>query len=117
MKRFLPLLLIQLLPFLLSAQTNIQNAAIPKDAQVDVNVTDFKKNPLNNEIVVLKSKKTEKEYQGLTNESGKFSVRLPAGDSYEMFVLGFKDSTTYPVLDIPAPAGNAYYKKAFTVNL
>lgn len=95
----------------------IQNAAIPKDAQVDVSLTDFKNNPLNNEIVVFKSKLNSKEYQGLTNETGKFSVRLPAGDNYEMFILGFKDSTSYNVLNIPATVGNAYYKKPFTINL
>ena len=46
----------------------------------------------------------------------KFSVRLPAGDKYDIYILGFKDSTSYDVLDIPAPVGNAYYKKPFTLN-
>ena len=83
------------IPSLLLAQTgNEQNAAIPKDAPIDVSVTNFKNEMLNGEIIVFRSQKNDKEYQGLTNEQGKFSLRLPAGDKYEIFMLGFKDSTS-----------------------
>ncbi len=98
-------------------QTPVQNASIPKDAPVDVEVTDFKNNLMPNEIIIFKSKVNMREYQGLTNESGKFSVRLPAGDVYEIFILGFKDSTSYNFLDIPATHGNAYYKDPFKVDI
>lgn len=113
-KRFFYLLLC-FLPVISYAQ--VQNAAIPKDAAVDVTVSDFKNNMLNNEIIVFKSSANEKEYQGLTNEKGQFTVRLPAGSKYEIFILGFKDSTSYNVLDIPAPVGNAYYKKPFKIDI
>lgn len=108
-----------LLPFFGFAQqeTPVQNASIPKDAPVDVSITDFKKNPLNNEIIVFKSKLNQREYQGISSEQGKFSIRLPAGDEYEIFILGFKDSTSYNLLNIPALTGNAYYKDAFKVNI
>jgi OmpA-OmpF porin, OOP family len=82
-----------------------------------VSLTDFKNNPLNNEIVVFKSKLTGKEYEGLTDSTGKFSVRLPHGDSYEIFILGFKDSTSLNILDLPTPKGNANYKQAQEVEL
>ncbi len=95
---------------------SVQNAAIPKDAQVDVTVTDFNKIQLPHEILIFRSKANGREYQGLTDDNGKFSVRLPAGDKYDIYILGFKDSTSYDVLDIPAPVGNAYYKKPFTLN-
>ncbi len=113
-------LLVLMMPLLIFSQTqtsNVQNAAIPKDAQVDVTVSDFKNNLRNNEIIVFKSQANSKEYQGLTDETGKFSVRLPAGDKYEIFILGFKDSTSYNILDIPATVGNAYYKKPFKVDI
>ncbi|MDB5203371.1 MAG: OmpA/MotB domain protein [Ferruginibacter sp.] len=100
-----------------SQNGTVQNAAIPKDAPVDVVVTDFKNNLRANEIIVFKSGANLKEYQGLTDDQGKFTVRLPAGDKYEIFILGFKDSTSYNVLDIPATQGNAYYKNAFKVNI
>ena len=101
------------------AQTNTvqQNAKQSKDAQVDVSISDFKKNMLEHEIVVFRSQLTQQEYQGMSQENGKFSLHLPAGDKYEIFILGFKDSTSYNVLDIPALAANASYKKPFTVDI
>lgn len=101
-----------------SQSGNVQNANIPKDAPVDVFLTDFKSNVLNNEIVVFKSKLNGKEYQGLTDSTGRFSFRLPVGDNYEIYILGFKDSTLNEnVLVIPMPKGNAYYKDPFKVNI
>lgn len=103
--------------FLIAQNNKVQNASIPKDARVNVSMTDFKNNVLNNEIIVFKSQANAKEYQGLTDSTGKFSVRLPSGDKYEIFILGFKDSTSYNVLDIPALKGNAYYKDPFNVDI
>lgn len=98
-----------------SYSQTVQNAAIAKDAPVDVTVTDFKDNALPHEIMIFRSKRNDREYQGLTDENGKFSVRLPAGDKYEIYILGFKDSTTYDIMDIPDPGPKASYKKPFTL--
>jgi outer membrane protein OmpA-like peptidoglycan-associated protein len=115
MKSMLKLLLVVLLP--LSAISQVQNASIPKDAPINVTVHDFKNNLRPNELIVFKSKANEKEYQGITDDNGKFSLRLPSGDTYEIFILGFKDSTSYNFLDIPATKGNAYYKDPFKVDI
>jgi hypothetical protein len=119
MKQYLlSFLLAVSVPFLGICQNGaVQNAAIPKDAPVNVTMTDFKNNPLNNEIVVFKSSLNTKEYQGLTDSLGKFSIRLPSGDKYEVFILGFKDSASYDILDIPALKGNAYYKNPFVLDI
>lgn len=115
---FIYLAICFLMPLAMFAQTSpVQNAAIPKDAPIDVTVSDFKNNLRVNEIIVFRSQLNAKEFQGLTNDNGKFSIRLPAGDKYEIFILGFKDSTSYNVLDIPATTGNAYYKDAFKVDI
>jgi OmpA-OmpF porin, OOP family len=107
-----------LMPFISFGQNgNVQNANIPKDAPIDVFMTDFKNNVLPHEIVIFRSQANGREYQGLTDSTGKFSTRLPAGDKYEIFILGFKDSTSYNVLNIPATTGNAYYKNPFKVNI
>ena len=112
------LLLSTALPFLgMSQNGNVQNASLPKDAAVNVSITDFKNNALNHEIVVFKSKLTAKDYEGLSDSTGRFSIRLPAGDSYEIFILGFKDSTSYNVLNIPALKGNESYKNPFKVDI
>lgn len=119
MKKILPLFAVLFtITFSAIAQnTAVQNASIPKDAPIDVTVTDFKNNYLPQEIIVFRSALTNKEYQGITGPDGKFSTRLPAGDRYEIFILGFKDSTSYNVMDIPAPQGNAYYKNPFKVDI
>lgn len=107
-----------LMPFMVFCQNgNVQNANIPKDAPVDVKMTDFRNNILPHEIVIFRSFANGREYQGLTDSTGRFSVRLPAGDKYELFILGFKDSTSYNVLDIPALTGNAYYKNPFKIDI
>ncbi|MEO6731554.1 MAG: OmpA family protein [Ferruginibacter sp.] len=91
---------------------------LPKDASVDVTIADAKSgNMLNHEIVIFRSKLNSREYQGLSDSLGKFSLRLPAGDKYEIFILGFKDSTSYNVLDIPALKGNQFYKNPFKVEI
>jgi OOP family OmpA-OmpF porin len=115
MIKFLCLCLMAL-PFSMMAQTSpVQNSSIPKDAPVDVTITDFKENPLPNEIMIFRSKKNDREYQGLTNDKGQFSTRLPAGDVYNIFILGFKDSTSIDSLVIPGLVGNQYYKVPFVV--
>lgn len=116
--KFISLFFVAFFPVLAFSQPGtVQNSAIPKDAPVHVKMTDFKNNILNNEIVVFKSKANAKEYEGLTDSTGQFNTRLPNGDIYEIYVLGFKDSTAYNVLDIPMPKGNAYYKNPFEVNI
>jgi len=91
---------------------------LPKDAPVDVSIADAKSGQmLNHEIVIFRSKLNNREYQGLSDSLGKFSLRLPAGDRFEIFILGFNDSTSYNVLDIPALKGNQFYKNAFKVDI
>ncbi len=91
---------------------------LPKDATVDVTIADAKSgNMLNHEIVIFRSKLNNREYQGLSDSAGKFSLRLPAGDKYEIFILGFNDSTSYNVLEIPALKGNQFYKSSFKVDI
>lgn len=91
---------------------------LPKDAQVNGMIVNMRtKVPLNNELIVFKSSKNTNEFQVVSNESGKFSTRLPAGDKYQIYIMGFADSSSSNILDIPALAGNSYYKNPFNVNL
>jgi len=118
-QKILSSLIVLLTPLIVFCQNgNVQDASIPKDAPVNVRLTDFKNNVLNNEIVIFKSKLNGKEYQGLTDSLGKFSFRLPVGDKYEIYILGFKDSTLNEnVLTIPPTSGKAYYKNPFVVDI
>ena len=116
-KLFFYLPLTFLMPVLVLAQGS-QPMNLPKDAPVDVSIADAKSgNMLNHEIVIFRSKINSREYQGLSDSVGKFSLRLPAGDKYEIFILGFNDSTSYNMLDIPALKGNQFYKNPFKVDI
>lgn len=103
---------------LLSFAQQTQPMNLPKDAPVDVTIADAKSGQmLNHEIVIFRSKLNGREYQGLSDSLGKFTLRLPAGDRFEIFILGFNDSTSYNVLDIPALKGNQFYKNSFKVDI
>ena len=90
---------------------------IPRDAQVDVSTIDYKNNILPNEVIIFRGKTGGGEFQGQTDSTGKFSLRLPAGDDYEIFILGFKDSTSYNVLKVPALGEKQFFKKSFKVEV
>ena len=93
-------------------------ANLPKDAPVDVTVSDMRsKQPRNNELIVFQSQKNNNQYQGISDSLGKFSIRLPAGDKYDIFIMGFKDSISYNVMEIPALKANAFYKNPFKVDI
>jgi len=104
-----------LFPLLISAQTIPTNSAnAPKDAKIDVTIqNETTGKMLNNEIVIFKSRANGIEYQGLSDSTGAFSLRLPFGDKYDYFVLGFHDSLEQNVLEIPALKPNQFYKGTF----
>src|SRR5450432_1902650 len=117
MKHFLLLFLTCTILLVANSQT-APASNLPKDAKVDGNIIDMRsKQPKNNELIIFRSQKNNNEYQVISDESGKFSTRLPAGDKYDIFIMGFKDSVSQNVLDIPALGPNSYYKNPFTVNL
>lgn len=101
------------------AQTKpVTTASIPKDAGVIGTIVHMvNKKPLDNELIVFKSQKNSNEYQVISDSVGKFSTRLPSGDKYEIFIMGFNDSSSYSILDIPALAANAFYKNPFVIEM
>lgn len=108
-----------LMPVLVFAQaTPAAPMNLPKDAPVNVTIADAKTgNLLSSEIVVFKSRANGTEFQGLSDSTGKFSLRLPNGSKYDIYILGFHDSTSYNVLDIPALKDNQFYKNPFNVDI
>lgn len=118
-QRYFYLLMTLLMPFIIFAQTTpAVPMNLPKDAPVNVTIADAKTgNLLSSEIVVFKSRANGTEFQGLSDSTGKFSLRLPNGTKYDIYILGFHDSTSYNVLDIPALKDNQYYKNPFNVDI
>ena len=109
-------LLILLAPFWVSAQAQVVNN---KGAVVNVSIEDANSGKaLSNEIIVFQSSINGTEYEGLSDSTGKFSLSLPAGAIYEIFILGFQDSTSYNKLEIPALKNpNAHYSQPFVVDI
>jgi outer membrane protein OmpA-like peptidoglycan-associated protein len=99
----------------LSVTAQTSNSNSPKDAKVEVTMLDFKSVPVPHEIMIFKSKNFQKEYQGLSDSLGRFSLRLPAGDVYQYYTLNTTDSTLYKELEIPALKENFSYKAPFVI--
>ena len=116
--RFL-LFILFIFPVFVIAQTVPPSSMnVPKDAKVEVSIADSKTGAfLSNEIIIFRSLANSREYQGMSDNSGKFTLQLPTGSKYEIFILGFKDSTSYNMLDIPALKGTQFYKNAFKVDI
>jgi outer membrane protein OmpA-like peptidoglycan-associated protein len=110
-------MLLMCLPMFALAQEVEEDEDDVETAEIEVTITDFKRKASPYEIVVFRSLNEGKEYQGISDEKGKFSLELPVGDKYEIFILGFKDSTSYNILEIPPLAPNAYYKDPFKVDI
>lgn len=97
-----------------SQSSPVQQGNVPKDALIDVSIADSRSGKmLPGEIIVFKSMVSQTEFQGLSDSTGRFSLRLPFGSKYEIFILGFKDSISYNILDIPALKANQFYKGTF----
>lgn len=88
-----------------------------RTAPVEVFAVDFKGRELNNEIIAFRSKLNGKEYASITDSTGYFTLDLPIGDDYEIFILGFKDSTSYNVLKIPTLDPGKFYSESFIVDI
>jgi OOP family OmpA-OmpF porin len=115
---YLVMAMMVVMPFAVKAQSPAAPMNLPKDAPVNVTISDAKSgNLLASEIVVFKSRANGTEFQGLSDSTGKFSLRLPNGSKYDIYILGFHDSTSYNVLDIPALKDNQYYKNPFNVDI
>lgn len=113
-----PLFSLLLLLFSFAAICQPPGKPLPKDAPVDVTVSDMRsKQPRNNELIVFQSRKNSNQYQGISDSTGKFSIRLPAGDKYDIYIMGFRDSISYNVMEIPALKENAFYKNPFQVDI
>ena len=117
MKHFI--LVIFMCGFLLIARSQITPVLnLPKDAKIEGTIVDMKsQTPQNNELIVFRSQKNNNEYQVISDEAGKFSTQLPAGDKYDIYIMGFKDSVSQNVLEIPSLKPNSFFKSSFKVNL
>jgi outer membrane protein OmpA-like peptidoglycan-associated protein len=107
-----------LIAYFTQAQPATTVANVPKDAPVKGTITHMHtKKPLHNELIVFQSEKTGREYHAVSDSNGAFFTRLVPGDTYEIFIMGFKDSSSYTKMNIPALGPNQFYKNPFVVDI
>jgi outer membrane protein OmpA-like peptidoglycan-associated protein len=76
-------------------------------------VTSMSGNPRKGELIMLRSHKTGKLYQGSTAADGKCSVTIPSADSYVVYYKHFSDTVKYRELEVPG--GNHRVTYTFTL--
>lgn len=86
-------------------------------APVSVVVTDMKGKPSKGEQVFFQGEKSKQVFSGRSDATGKFFIRLPAGDKYFITVKSITDTSKYGVIEIPALGPDEEYTEPFTVNV
>ena len=71
------------------------------DAVFNFTVTSKSGKPRQDELIILKSKKTRKTYKGNTGTDGKCSVTIPPSDVYTIYYKLFADTVKYKEIEVP----------------
>jgi len=88
-----------------------------KTAPVEVIVVDSKNQPRKGEQIIFQSQKTKKVFTGRTDDAGKFSLMLPAGQDYTVKIKSLTDTSQYGNLSVPTLADDQYFTKALGVDI
>ena len=73
---------------------------IAQQSLLNVSVTDFKKTPSPGDKIFFISKKTGEMFSGVSDENGKFQIRLPNGSEYEVKIKSFDQDMNYTAIQI-----------------
>jgi outer membrane protein OmpA-like peptidoglycan-associated protein len=91
-------LLLAFLPIYSMAQ---DKPATGNEAVFNFTVTGKSGKPRQEELILLKSKKTKKIYKGSTGADGKCSVAIPPSDAYTIYYKLFADTVKYKEIEVP----------------
>ncbi len=118
MSRTILLLVSCFIGYTVCAQDNkAADTTLSSLANINVFVTDMKGKPSKGEQVLFKSEATQKIVSGRSDAAGRFSLQLPAGDTYVITVRSLTDTTKYGLIEIPALGPGEYYSEPFKVNV
>ena len=93
---------LSLVVILLAGFASAQDKPSPgNDAIFNFIVTSKAGKPRQGELIMLKSQKTRKVYQGTTGADGKGTVTIPSGDTYTVSYRLFADTVKYKEIDVP----------------
>ncbi len=110
-KKFWYTKLILLLFFSLTVTAQQSGEPVPgsDSAVMKVVVTDMNDNPKKGEQVIFVDTASGKQYKGITNEQGEFSLKLPGPGTYQTKIKAFGAGQEYKVVSIPPLKPNQYY--------
>src|SRR6202012_1099468 len=89
--------------------------ATATEALLKVNVIDDKKKPQDGQMITFISVKDGKEYMGVTDAQGKFSLLVPPGQKYKVNYKIFNAEYNDLSLDVPTAAGPLTFEYTITV--
>lgn len=90
-----------------------EKSAQGNEAVFNFTVTSKSGKPRQGELLLLKSKKTKKVYQGNTGADGKCSVTIPPSDAYTIYYKLFADTVRYKEIEVPGED----HKVSYTLTL
>lgn len=111
MKRLFTLALI-----IISASTYAQTLQPDENnGVVSVIVTDYKDKIKVGEEISFYGKATKKTFSGITNSQGRFDIKLPKGDIYQILISAIGDQQEYSTMEIPS--GKGLYSGELTIQI
>jgi outer membrane protein OmpA-like peptidoglycan-associated protein len=95
------ILLNSLFPGLLYSQED--KTVSQQKVSMEVLVVDYQNNPREGEKIIFVDTGTQKEYSGVTNEEGTFTIKLPGGKTYLAKIEGVGTEQDYQTFTMPQP--------------
>jgi outer membrane protein OmpA-like peptidoglycan-associated protein len=100
------------MPVQILAQSDNDGEDSLKKMTLEVLVTDLENNPRKEEEIVFVDTLSKEQFSGITNENGKFVVKLPSGRTYLTRIKGIGEEQNYQVFSIPELQNNQRYGKS-----
>jgi len=104
------------IPLHVFSQTEKSNQKASQKITMEVIVTDHQNNPRQGEKIIFVDNESNKEFSGITDEGGKFEIKLPGGRTYIAKIEGVGQEQKYQTFTMPeVKEGQSYGKTRFTI--
>jgi OOP family OmpA-OmpF porin len=81
-------------------------------ATLDVKVLNMKGQPYKGDKILFVGQQTHQTFSGITNAAGKFEIRLPSGDVYDIRIQSIGKEVEYNTLEIPEGEEGGEFERA-----